>query len=80
MLVFLINQLRSGCFDNLDRVENVVDCLFVYVGFKTGLCQFLLRIYILIVVNFHLLRDKLLCFVLFQLLFFSLLVQLVYFY
>ena len=75
MLVFLINQLRSGCFDNLDRVENVVDCLFV-----TGLCQFLLRIYILIVVNFHLWRDKILSFVLFQLLFFSLIVQLVYFY
>ena len=60
--------------DNLNRVENV-DCLFV-----TDLCQFLLHIYILIVVKFHLWRDKILYFVVFQLLFFLLIVQVVYFY
>ena len=51
--MFLINQLHNGCFDNLNRVQNLLDCLFV-----TDLCQFLLRIYILIVVKFHLWRDK----------------------
>ena len=49
----LIDQLHSGCFENLNRVGNVRDCLFVIV-----LCQFLLRIYILIVVKFHFLQDR----------------------
>ena len=75
MWMCLINQLHNGCFDNLKRVENVVGCLFVVV-----LCQFLLHIYILIVVKFHLKRDRILYFVVFQLLFFLLVVQVVYFY
>ena len=49
MWMCLINQFHNGCFDNLNRVGNVVDCLFVIV-----LCQFLLHNYILIVVKFHL--------------------------
>ena len=53
MLMYLINQLRSDYFDNLDKVENVVDYLFAF-----GLYQFLLRICILIWVMFRLLRDR----------------------
>ena len=53
----LINQIHNGCFDSLNRVENVVDCLFV-----TDLCQFSLHIYTLIVVKFHLWRDKIVLF------------------
>ena len=45
----LIDQLHNGYFENLNSVENVVDCLFVIV-----ICQFLLHIYTLIVVKFHL--------------------------
>ena len=29
MWLFLVNQLRSDCFDNLNKAENVVDFLFV---------------------------------------------------
>ena len=43
MLMYLINQLRSDYFGNLDRVENVVNCLFVIDQY-----QFLLRVYILV--------------------------------
>ena len=53
MWMYLVNQLHSGYFGNLNRVENVVDCLFVI-----DLCQFLLHIYILIVVRFHLCEAK----------------------
>ena len=51
--MFLVNQLHSDYFDNLNRMENVVDCLFVI-----DLCQFLLHIYILIVLRFHLLQGR----------------------
>ena len=51
--MYLEDQLHSGCFDDLNTVENVVDCLFVI-----GLSQFLLHICILIVVKFHLLQGK----------------------
>ena len=53
MLMYLINQLRSDYFGNLDRVGNVVDYLFVFDQY-----QFLLRYYTLIGVMFHLLRDR----------------------
>ena len=49
----LINQLHSDYYDNLNRVENVLNCLFVI-----DLCQFLVHNYILIVVMFHFLRGK----------------------
>ena len=35
MWMYLINQLHSGYFDKIIRVENVVNCLFVI-----DLCQF----------------------------------------
>ena len=73
--MYLVDQLRSGCFDHLKTVENVVDCLFV-----VGLFQFLLHICILIVVKFHLLQENFFCFVVFQLLFFLLVTQVVCFY
>ena len=53
MLMYLINQLHSDYFDNLDKVGNVVDYLSVI-----DIYQFLLRIYILIGVMFRLLRDR----------------------
>ena len=53
MWLYLVNQLRSGCFDNLLIIESFVGCLFVI-----DLCQFLLHIYILIVVKFHLLPGR----------------------
>ena len=65
MQMFLVNQLHSGCFENLNKMEIVVDCLSVI-----DLCQFSLHIYILIVVRFHLLLGRIYCFVVFQLLFF----------
>ena len=49
----LVRQLRSDYSDNLSRVENVVSYLSVIDQY-----QFLLRIFILIGVMFHLLRDK----------------------
>ena len=73
--MYLINQLHNGCFDNLSRVKNVLDCFFGIV-----LCQLLLHIYILNTVKFHLWRDKILFFVVFQLLFFLLIIVVVYFY
>ena len=51
--MYLINQLHSDYFDNLDKVVNVVDYLFVVDQY-----QFLLRIDILIGVMFRLLRDR----------------------
>ena len=51
--MYLINQLHSDYFDNLNRVGNVVKNLFVI-----DQCPFLLRIYILIGVMYHLSRDK----------------------
>ena len=33
MLMYLINQLHSDYFDNLDRVGNVVNYLFVIVQY-----------------------------------------------
>ena len=72
---FPSNVLRNDCFDNLDIVENVVDYLFVI-----DLYQFLLHIFIVTLVMFHLLQGKILSFLLFQLLFFVVIIQVVYFY
>ena len=58
----LVSQLRSDYSGNLSRVENIVDYLYVIDQY-----QFLLRIYILIGVMFHLLRDKIEYFMVFQL-------------
>ena len=73
--MFLVNLLRNDCFGNLDIVENVVDYSFVIV-----LHQFLLHICIVILVMFHLLQGKILLFVVFQLMFFVSIIQVVYFY
>ena len=35
MQMCIISQLHNGCFDNLNRVKNIVNCLFVIV-----LCHF----------------------------------------
>ena len=51
--MYLINQLHNDYFDNLDKVGNVVENLFVIDQY-----QFLLRFYILIGVMFRLLRDR----------------------
>ena len=56
-------------------MKNVVEHLFVI-----GLQQFLLHICIVILVMFQLLQEKFLYFVVFQLLFFVLIIQAVYFY
>ena len=48
MWMFLVNQLRSDCFDNLNKAGNVVNYLFVIDRYR-----FLLHIYILIVVMFQ---------------------------
>ena len=53
MLIFLLNQLRNNCFDNLDIVESVIDYLFVI-----GLHQFLLHICIFILVMFRFLQGN----------------------
>ena len=53
MSSYLVNQLHSDCFDNLNMVETFVNCLIVI-----GLCLFLMQICILIVVNFHLLQER----------------------
>ena len=53
MWMFLIDLLHSGCFDNLNRVGNVVSYLFV-----TDLYQLLLRICIRILVMFHFMQDR----------------------
>ena len=49
----LVNQLRSDYSGNLSRVENVVGFLSVIDQY-----QFLLHIFILVEVMFHLLRDE----------------------
>ena len=72
--MILVNLLRSDCFGKLDIVENVVDNLFVVV-----LNQFLLHICLIILVMISLLKVKILYFVVFQLLFFVSLIQVVYF-
>ena len=51
--MFLVNQLRSDCFDNLGKAEKVVNYLFVIDP-----CRFLIHICILVVVMFRLLQDK----------------------
>ena len=53
MWMSLINQLHSDCFDNQNKVESVVNYLFVIDRYR-----FLLGIYILNVVMFHLLQGK----------------------
>ena len=51
--MFLLDQLRSACFDNLDKAGNVLDYLIVI-----DRSRFLLHICILVTVMFHLLRDE----------------------
>ena len=51
--MFLINLLHSDYFDNQNRVGNVVSYLFVI-----DLYRFLLHIYILILVIFCFLQDR----------------------
>ena len=70
-----MNLLRSDCLGNLDIVENLLDYLFVIV-----LHQFLLHNCMVILVMFRRLQGKILYFVVFQLLFFVLVIQVVYFY
>ena len=53
MWMYLINRLHSDCFDNLNKVENVVNYLSVI-----DLYLFLLHIYVLFVVMFRFLQDK----------------------
>ena len=53
MWMFLVTQLRSDCFDNLDKKGNIVNYLFVI-----DQRRFLLHICILVVVMFRLLQDK----------------------
>ena len=48
-----IKLIYSDYFDNLNKVGSVVNCLFVI-----DLYRFLLHIYILIVVMFHFLQDR----------------------
>ena len=73
--MYLANHLHSGYFDIPNIVEIVVDRLFVI-----DLRQFLQHIYILIVVRFHLLQERFQYFVVFQLLFFLLAIQMAYSY
>ena len=65
MYLFLINLLRIVCFDYLDILESVLRYFSVWYW-----SQFVLRVYILIVVMFHLLPERLLCFVVFLQLYF----------
>ena len=60
--MFQVDQLRSGYFGNLSKVESVVSYLSVIVQ-----CQFLLHIYILVGVMFRFLQGKVLHFWVFQL-------------
>ena len=55
--MFQVDQLRSGYFDNLNKVESVVDYLSVIVQ-----RQFLLHICILVGVMFRFLLDRILYF------------------
>ena len=63
--MFQVGQLHNDYFDNLNKVGNVVNYLFVIVQY-----QFLLRICILIGVMFRFLQGRILYFWVFQLLFF----------
>ena len=63
--MFQVDQIHSDYFDNLNKVGNVVNYLFVIVQ-----CQFLLHICITIGVMFHFLQIRILCFWVFQLWFF----------
>ena len=53
MYMYLINQLHSDYFDNLNKVGNVVNYLFVI-----DLYRFLLHIYIPISMMFNFLQDR----------------------
>ena len=53
MWMFLINLLHSEYFDHLNKVGKVVSYLFVI-----DLYRFLLHVYILIVVLFQFLQDR----------------------
>ena len=63
--MFQVDQLHNDYFDNLNKVGNVVSYLFVIVQY-----QFLLHICIPIGVMFRFLQGRILCFWVFQLLFF----------
>ena len=63
--MFQVDQLRSDYFDNLNKVGNDVNYLFVIVQ-----RQFLLHICIPIGVMFHFLQGRILCFWVFQLWFY----------
>ena len=63
--MFQVGQLHNDYFDNLNKVGNVVNYLFVIVQY-----QFLLHICILIEVMFRFLQGRILYFWVFQLLFF----------
>ena len=60
--MFQVDQLRSGYFDNLNKVESVDDYLSVIVQ-----RQFLLHICILVGVMFHFLQGRIFNFWVFQL-------------
>ena len=62
MWMYLIYQLHTDYFDILTKVGNNANCLFVI-----HLCQFLVHIYILILVMFYFLWDEICYFVVFQL-------------
>ena len=53
MWMYLINRLHSDCFDHLNRLAKIVNCLSVI-----DLNLFLLRIYLLVLVMFRILQDK----------------------
>ena len=53
MWMFLVNQLRNDCFDNLHNAGNLVIYLIVIDQYR-----FVMHIYILIVVMVRLLQDK----------------------
>ena len=63
--MFQVDQLHNDYFDNLNKVGNVVNYLFVIVQY-----QFLLHICIPIGMMFRFLQGRILCFWVFQLLFF----------
>ena len=63
--MFQVDQLHSDYFDNLNKVGNVVNYLFVIVQ-----RQFLLHICIIIGVMFHFLQGRILYFWVFQLWFY----------
>ena len=63
--MFQVDQLHSDYFDNLNKVGNVVNYLFVIVQ-----RQFLLHNCIPIGAMFHFLQGRILCFWVFQLWFY----------